>query len=115
MRILENFAGFFQNLLNSSSTEISVLARISARDIRSFMRKNLQRIREITGLDPWIASKTQLHSALEQGLQIPVPEPDFWRPKYLASLLAKRSEAHYRADEEEVCRLSSLVESLVTN
>ena len=72
-------------------------------------------IRDITGLDPWIASKKHLHSALELGLKTTVPEVDFWRTKYLASLLAKRSEAHNRADEEEVCRLSSLVESLVIN
>ena len=31
---------------------------------------------------------------------VTVPEADFWRTKYLASLLAKRSEAHYRADEK---------------
>ena len=115
LRILRNFVGFFQSLLCSPSTEISVLARLSARDIRSSLGKNLKIIRDITGLDPWIASKKHLRSALELGLQTPVPEVDFWRTKYLAKLLAERSEAHYRADEEEVCRLSSLMESLVTN
>ena len=114
-KILRNFAGFFQSLLCSSSTEISVLARLAARDIRSSLGKNIKIIRDLTGLDPWTAPKQQLRSALELGLQTTVPEVDFWRTKYLANLLAERSEAHYRADEEEVCRLSSLVESLVTN
>ena len=54
--------------------------------ICSSLGKNLQRIRDITHLNPWTASKAQLHSASEQGLQIAVPEPDLWRPKCLANL-----------------------------
>ena len=77
--------------------------------------KNIKIIRDLTGLDPWTAPKQQLRSALESGLQTTVPEADFWRIRYLAKLLAERSEAYYRADEEEVGRLSSLMESLVTN
>ena len=33
----------------------------------------------------------------------------------LAKLLAKKSQAHYMAEEDEVCRTSALIESLVTN
>ena len=35
LRILKNFVGFFRNILNSPSTEVAVLARIAARDVRS--------------------------------------------------------------------------------
>ena len=91
------------------------MARISARDIRSSLGKNLQRIRDLTQLDPWTASKAQLHSALERGLLFATPEADIWRSRCLANLLAERSQAFYRADDDEVCRLSSLIESLVSN
>ena len=85
---------------------------MAARDIRSSLGKNIKIIRDLTGLDPWIASKQQMRSALELGLQTRIPEADFWRTRYLAKLLAEKSEAYYRADEEEVGRLTSLIESL---
>ena len=114
-RILRNTAEFFKTLMDCPSFEVAVLARISARDIRSSLGKNLQRIRDLTQLDPWSASKAELHAALERGLQIETPKADIWRPRCLANLLAERSQAFYRADDDEVCRLSSLIESLVAN
>ena len=41
--------------------------------------------------------------------------PDQWRMKYLARLLKQSWDSHYRSDEEEVLRLSSLVDSLCCN
>ena len=114
-RILRNTAGFFQSLIDCPSPEVAVLARISARDIRSSLGKNLQRIRELTQLDPWSATKAELHAAPERGLNIETPKADTWRPRCLANLLAERSQAFFRADDDEVCRLTSLIESLVTN
>ena len=114
-RILKNTAGFSQTPMDCPSFEVAVLARISARDIRSSLGKNLQRIRDLTQLDPWTALKAQLHAALERGLLFATPEADIWRPRCLANLLAERSQAFYRADDDEVCRLSSLIESLVSN
>ena len=114
-RIFRNTAGFFQSLIDCPSPEVAVLARISARDIRSSLGKNLQRIRELTQLDPWSATKTELHAALVRGLHIETPKADTWRPRCLANLLAERSQAFFRADDNEVCRLTSLIESLVTN
>ena len=46
-RILRNTVGFYQSLIDCPSPEVAVLARISARDIRSSLGKNLQRIREL--------------------------------------------------------------------
>ena len=93
----------------------AVLARIAARDIRSSLGKNIQKIRELTQLDPWSVRKTELHAALEQGLHIEIPKVDSWRPRCLANMLAARSQAFFRADEDEVVRLTLLIESLVTN
>ena len=103
------------NFRNCPSPEVAVLARISARDIRSSLGKNLQRIRELTQLDPWSATKTELHAALERGLHIETPKADTWRPRCLANLLAERSQAFFRADDDEVVRLTSLIKSLMTN
>ena len=114
-RILRNTVGFFQSLIGCPCTEVAVLARISARDIRSSLGKNLQKIRELTQLDPWSVTKTELHAALEQGLHKEIPKADLWRPRCLAKLLAARSQAFFRADEDEFVRLSSLIDSLVTN
>ena len=44
-----------------------------------------------------------------------VPEEDKWRMMYLARLLSERGEAYYRSEEEEVIRLSGLVDSLCLN
>ena len=89
-RIFRNTAGFFQSLIDCPSPEVAVLARISARDIRSSLGKNLQRICELTQLDPWSATKTELHAALERGLHIETPKADTWRPRCLANLLAEK-------------------------
>ena len=114
-RVLRNSVGFFQSLLRSPCPEVAVLARIAARDIRSTLGRNIQKIREITQLDPWSVKKTELHAALEQGLHIEIPKVDSWRPRCLANMLAARSQAFFRADEDEYVRLTSLIDSLVTN
>ena len=85
-RILRNTAGFFQSLIDCPSSEVAVF---SARDIRSSLGKNLQRIRDLTQLDPWSATKAELHAALERGLHIETPKADIWRPRCLANLLAE--------------------------
>ena len=44
-----------------------------------------------------------------------VPDIDKWRIDYLARLLRERGEAFYRAEEEEVTRLTTLIDSLCVN
>ena len=84
LRLLKNFGGFFRNILNSPSAEVAVLARIAARDVRSSLGKNLRRIKDLTHLDPWTASKAQLQFGLEQGLRILVPARDsFFMIQYI--------------------------------
>ena len=114
-RILRNSVGFFQSLLSCPCPEVFVMAWIAAWDIRSTLGKNIQKIREITQLDPCSMRKTELHAALEHGLHIEIPKVDSWRLRCLANMLAARSQAFFRADEDEVVRLTSLIDSLVTN
>ena len=58
--LLSRFVGFFRGLLTSPSNEVTVLALLGARDIRSSLGSNLALIREMTGLDPWVAGHGQL-------------------------------------------------------
>ena len=50
--LLSRFFSFFLSLLNSDSTEVQVVARLAARDLRSNVGSNRSLIRDITGLDP---------------------------------------------------------------
>ena len=92
-----------------------VLALLAARDLRSSLGSNLALVREKTGLDPWVAGRSELHSSLEASTTKKVPDQDFWRPQLLQQLLAARLQAHYRADGKEEERLAHLITSLVTN
>ena len=106
---------FFKSLLNSPNREVAVAARLASRDRRSSIGKNLERIQQLTSLNPWLASKSQLQERLVQALAVAVPEADTWRPSLLQKLLGDRLEAHYNANEEEATELSRLISSLVSN
>ena len=72
-------------------------------------------IEQLTSLNPWLASKSQLQERLVQVLAVAVPAADTWRPALLHKLLGDRLEAHYNAKEEEATELSRLISSLVAN
>ena len=55
--ILSRYANFFHSLRKSSCHEVQVLSRLLARDIQSVTGKNLQLIADVSGLNPWTASK----------------------------------------------------------
>ena len=114
-RLLLNFAGFFKSLLNSPSTEVAVAIRMACRDRRSAAGKNLERIQQLTSLNPWLASKSQLQEKLAHALTVAIPEEDKWRPSLLQKMLGDRLEAHYNANEKEADELSLLISSLVAN
>ena len=44
-----------------------------------------------------------------------VPDLDRWRLDYLARLLMQRGEASFMADNDEVKRLSTLIDSMCIN
>ena len=113
--LLHRAIGFFHGLLASPSPEVTVVARLAARDLRSSLGANLALVREETGLDPWVARKGELRAALDAADLAPVPQLDSWRAPYLVKLLTARLQAHYMADKEEEQRLQSLINSLVIN
>ena len=113
--LLSRFVGFFRGLLTSPSNEVTVIALLGARDIRSSLGSNLALIREMTGLDPWVVGRGQLRAALEAADMREVPMQDAWRVPYLKKLLAARLLAYYKAEEEEVEKLQELICSLVSS
>ncbi len=92
-----------------------VASLLASRDLRSNLGSNLALVREETGLDPWVAGRVELRTALEAADRAPVPQQDSWRVPALRKLLAARLAAHYAGDKEEEGRLQSLIDSLVIN
>ena len=113
--LLHRAAGFFRGLLLSPSKEVTVVALLAARDIRSNLGANLVLLRAETGMDPWTAGRGELQAALEAANQAPIPQQDRWRVPYLRKLLTERLQAHYAADKEEEERLQGLIDSLDIN
>ena len=113
--LMNRSVGFFRGLLASPSKEVTVVALLAARDLRSSLGSNLALVRGATKLDPWAASRAQLKAALEADDLVPVPQLDSWRAPALEKLLSARVQAYYAGDEEETKRLQGLISSLVTN
>ena len=113
--LLHRAVGFFRGLLVGPSSEVTVVALLAARDLRSNLGANLALVHQETGLDPWVAGRGELHDALVAADRAPVPQQDSWRIPYLGKLLAARLQAHYSAEAEEEQRLQSLIDSLVIN
>ena len=75
---------------------------------------NLDLVKRITGLDPWVAGRGQLYSALQATDRREVALEDSWLSHCLQGILSARLEAHYMADTEEVHRLQGLRQYIVT-
>ena len=88
---------------------------LAARDMQSNLGSNLNLVQDMTGLDPWVAGRGNLHAKLESAVRSEVPVSDGWRAGCLRKLLSARLHAHFEADETEVERLQGLIKSLVTN
>ena len=52
--ILARYANFFRSLRVSPCQEVSVMASIAGRDVRTTTGRNLKLLEELTGLNPWI-------------------------------------------------------------
>ena len=99
--------GFFCGLLTSPSQEVTVVALLAARDLRSSLGSNLALVQEVAKLDPWAASRAELQAALEKADWALVPQLDSWRVPTL--------QAYYSGDKEEEMWLQGLILSFGTN
>ena len=81
--LLPQYLGFFQNLLSSASREVQILANIVSRNVQTCTGRNLSLIREEFGVNPWLASASELP-------EIPVEQE--WLLPQLAAALEERLE-----------------------
>ena len=107
MDIVTRFPKFFHSLRRSESKEVQVLSRYWAREIRYVTGKNLQYIKDVSGLNPWTAPAGILRNALQAVELVDVPHQDAWRLPYLASLLKQRRIASQSVMDIEVERITN--------
>ena len=110
--ILSRYIKFFKALRTSPSMEVSVLAHIVARDVRTTTGSNLQLVRDMTGLDPWKCFGSQVRKEMDEKL-VEVPEMDKWRIVYLEKLLEQRGELFYKL--EDTSEITGLIDSICVN
>ena len=113
--LLSRFHKFFFSLLLSDSREVSVLARLSARDIRSNLGANLCLLKDTSGLNPWCTANHVMKKRLNEKCVREIPPNDHWRVPYLQKLLAERQWAFYNNKEDRKNGISALIDSLVKN
>ena len=93
--ILSKFVGFFQSLRDSPCPEVSFLASLVGRDIRSITGKNLRLVARESSLNPWVVTPSTIKKVFkEKEENILVPPDDHWRLSYLDLLLEQRQNAH---------------------
>jgi hypothetical protein len=112
--ILSKFVGFFKGLRFSPSPEVSFMAYMVGRDLRTVLGRNLQLIEEESGLNPSVEDPRKLKAVL-YSFKDDIPVRDAWCLKYLGLLLEQRQEAHYCGLVEEEDRLDNLIDSLCVN
>ena len=105
--VLSRYSTFYQNLLRSPCTEVSVLAELIAKDARSSTADNLSYVSATTGLNCASAEKLAIKAALPIKV---VPENERWRLGLLDSLLSER--AALEKDGKEVKQVVSMLSSL---
>ena len=113
--LLTRALGFFHSCLDSPSHEVKVMARLSARDLRSNLGSNISLIESMTGGNPWTMNKYECKKFLRAREKSGVPPADTWRLSYLWRLLTERLEAYYRGEDDNYKRLTILIDSLVIN
>ena len=110
--ILSRYIKFFKSLRESPSIEVSGLAHIVARDVRTTTGMNLHHVQEMTGLDPWNCMGGQVRKVLDEKL-VELPVQDEWRLPYLGRLLEQRGQKYYLVEDTD--ELTELIDSLCVN
>ena len=105
--VLSRYPAFYQHMLASPCTEVSVLAELFSKDARSTTAENLSYVSAITGLNCISADKLEVRSALPI---TEVPDNEKWRLGLLDSLLCERSSLESQG--QDVKRVVSMIGSL---
>ena len=111
-KILASYVKFFKSLLNSKSPEVALVANLMGHDVGSTTGSNLYRLRQETGLNPWMASPTLVKMALEKN-DVMVPDEDGWRLPLLEKLLLQRCEM--RSQLQNTSAIQGMIDSLCSS
>ena len=115
VELLSRYCKFFRSLCNSGSREVSTLARLVARDVRSTTGRNILLISTQSGCNVWEDSFSMIKAKLTEAGISEVEEQNQWRVKYLGVLLAQRQTLHYRGDKENANVVQHSIDSLCIN
>ena len=85
--LMSRYITFYQSLLTSASDEVCFLVKTVTEDVRSTPSRNLNLIRQETGLDPLRSSAMQVKLETKK---LEIPEKDSWRLETLEFLLKER-------------------------
>ena len=113
--LLAQCHNFFHALLDSNSDELRIVVRLAAHDLRSNIGRNLDAIRQETGLDPWSFGNARIKDELRNFHESSVPEQDEWKIGYARKLLSQRQIAFYHGNKEIFDYTNELLHSLVTS
>ena len=106
-QVLSRYPGFVQNLLNSPSREVRLLANIVTRDPQSTTCRNIKYLEELTSLSPWDYSG----QAMRKKLPVKeIPENQNWRVSFMSKLLEMRSQRHLCVEDH--AKISTWLDSL---
>ena len=109
-QILGRYVKFLKGLLSSRSKEVVLVANIVARDKASVTGRNLEMLREETGLNPWSATPAQIRESLPKK---EVPQQDRYRLGLLEKYLSTRKLLE--SDMGDTKDISGLIDSLCVN
>ena len=111
--IIARYSGFYRSLLKSPSREVTILARLVSKDIRSTTAKNLRMVEKETGGLTWAAPDLKIKEELAKREAV-CEEVDRWRIPYLGKLLEERDTLVYQGKEDsnQVIELQELIDSL---
>ena len=113
--IMSRYSKFFRSLRSSPCREVSILANIVARDVRSVTGRNVKLVITEFGSNLWSDSLGSLQAGLLESESVTIAREDSWRVPYLGSLLQHRQEWHYRGDKDQVAQIQTLIDSLCVN
>ena len=92
-----------------------MLSNLVSRDLSTNTGSNLRVVAEASGVCPWTAGTTRLREAISAKETVEVLDEDKWRLSMLDKLLSSKQSMNYLGEEEEVSRLSDLINSLCIN
>ena len=112
--IMSRYAGYVQALVDSPSTEVSIMANIAIRDVRSNTGSNIAYIRRQTGLCASQCRSQDIKQKFIEGAVVP-DDCDVWRVEYLGKLLASRGEYYYAGNNYLASEITTQINSLCIN